>query len=941
MDQVHRLYVRHLNRTCELDVVRRLLQTDINDQLLAKLSIELAASREASAVVLRRKALKNWWNTESFVDDVNEIFVSLVERLPTSHEIACVRETGLDAMKMSLMQSSDFRYLSECRSHIPPQDTPVTVPDNALGVKYCCALGTSGIARVTRDIIRGLLATPGVYLELECVQFHNTTNVIDDDIRQAMRVRLDRYDRVITHGLPEFIPIVAKRERKKNPKVMVYAIVAWETDRLPFEWIPWLQHADMISCPSNFNSMAFRRLQSMLPPVTVVHHPVVVPTSSKKSISLCPIRRLKDKGLFVFYTVSEWSNRKGVTELIDAFAAAFRDDPDTWLYLKVSGDVPEAEGQAYLKRSNLTNVTLDYQRVSDEYIDCLHHCGDCFASMTKAEGHFVGVCQAQLAGNPVIVTGASGHLDYLQDNSSCHLIPVRDQSAKYCSNVASKHRSCAIMPHCVHFTRFVPCQMQWFQPDAKCAVDLMKLVRKTGGNGSKTLPENRFAKENVGRQMLTSILSMQPFETRSLSLAQSLSPEFLDSYEWTVCEASAAASLLVVNAGAYGNVGDHLYNHIFALEASRHGRRKLAITSITDNEAVVREPRDGKLVVPCGDAKWQNDELQSYDAIVFGGGGLLSRERLQRCSNLLNYAAWAQETGTPLYLMSVGFQDISIGENGDINGLDVVEGYKIVLEAAQHISVRSLMDYALCLRVLGFRNVGKVQYHPDIVYSLLDVDRSLRQSATTLRDTALIVFSEDCMRFLDLSMPKSKRLVFANFGGNAGSSQAVAKLRRIRQAVQEKYPTARFYEGLAADPNASSGASLFTVREMVEIMHRSLYVYTVRFHGYVLARICGVPTIVLGDSNNFKIRGDIHATAAVPLASIVEQARTGLSDAFSMIADGISLGSQSWTNHDRNSAIVRLSKSTGYSVGMIQQLNNRDIEMAEAQGSTPAFIVKS
>ncbi len=931
MESVHRLYVTHLNRTCEVDVVRRLKPSMLTPRFLEQLSRELAGSDEASAVSLQRKALRNWWNMESLVDQVNQMYVELVERLPSNQEtLRALASKSIDETVSRLLESSDARYLAECRSHLPVKDQSVIVPFGGIAIKYCFPLGTSGIAKVSRDIIRSLVSTANVFIELECTQFHGFGNEIDDDLREAMRCKLDRYDYVVAHGIPEFIPVIAKRERMKNRHVLVYAIVAWETDRLPFEWIPWLLHADKISCPSEFNALAFRHLSHLLPPVDVVHHPIVVP-SFGSALTCCPVKRLKDAGFFVFYNISEWSNRKGLTELIECFAKGFKDDRTTWLYLKTCGDVSESEGHAYLKRLGLTNVTLDYTRVSDSYIDCIHRCGDSFVSMTKAEGHFIGACQAHLMGKPVIVTGASGHLDYIS-SSSANFIPATEEPAKFCTDLASKHKACKVMPHCIHFTKFVPCQMKWFRADPESAIKMMKSVRSSLQPGAAVL--NEFTLDKVAVRLLESIQSMLPFTTRSLELTKVMAPDFSRSYCWTVDE-ECPSNVLVINAGAYGNVGDHLYNHLLDIIAGQQSHQ-FKLTFITDNEVVIQ----GGRVVHCESPEVSN--LQTFDAIVIGGGGLLSHERLQSNTNLLPYAKWAQANTIPLYLLSVGFQDLAICENGDLRGVQMAEKFRPLLQAAQYISVRSLMDHALCMRVLDFTDINKVHYHPDLVYSMLEIDAA-QWPRTRVRDTILIIFSENSN--VDMLFPEDHdhdgHVIFANFAGNAGNATSRDRLNRIRASVHRRYPDATFYDGLEADANESPGANLFSIREIIGIMQRSKYVYTVRQHGYILARVCGVPTIVLGDYNNYKTRVDVHASSSMTLSETVAMSRRGADAIFGLISTGAQLDCHDWTNDQRNSAIVRLARRSGQPIHLVQTLTNRDIQLAEVQVTMPPFVSES
>jgi len=64
----------------------------------------------------------------------------------------------------------------------------------------------------------------------------------------------------------------------------------------------------------------------------------------------------------------------------------------------------------------------------------LHDISDCYLSLTCGEGWGMGAAEAASAGNPVFITGWSGHLDFLGDDYkglvSYKLIPVIDKMGR-------------------------------------------------------------------------------------------------------------------------------------------------------------------------------------------------------------------------------------------------------------------------------------------------------------------------------------------------------------------------------------------------------------------------------------------------------------------------------------------------------------------------------
>jgi glycosyltransferase involved in cell wall biosynthesis len=53
--------------------------------------------------------------------------------------------------------------------------------------------------------------------------------------------------------------------------------------------------------------------------------------------------------------------------------------------------------------------------LSDAEIQGLHARGDCYVSLTRAEGWGLGAYEAAFAGNPVVMTGHGGQLEFLPD----------------------------------------------------------------------------------------------------------------------------------------------------------------------------------------------------------------------------------------------------------------------------------------------------------------------------------------------------------------------------------------------------------------------------------------------------------------------------------------------------------------------------------------------
>ncbi len=973
MENVHKIYFKYLNRTCELEVVRRILKNGIIPNLV-KLENATKSSDEAHAVNMIRKALSNPEEI-SYVDKINDMYMTLLERLPTNHEVKksleLLEQFG-EPLAMSILNNftqntDDYRYLQECRSFLPIKE----VPDNPLigsyadatevvRIKYCFPLGTSGIANISQEIIRGLAELPNVQLEIECIQFHNFDRNVAPDVCKLYSRALAKYDYVVVHNVPEFIPVVAKRERAKNPNVKIYAIVAWETDQLPAQWLPWLQYADKISCPSYFNAAAFQKQCSLLPPIDTVHHPIEVDGSVKVcALDPCPLMELKNRveGAYVFYNISEWSNRKGITELIEVFVSTFGDDRTTFLYLKVFGDVDAETGRAYVNQFGAkgSNVILDYHRVSEEYIDCIHACGDCFVSMTKAEGHFIGVCKAHFAGKPVIVTGASGHMDYLSaEVGNCHFIPVTNEPAIFCADLGDKHKNCRFMPHCIYFANFVPCQMNWFHPNRDVTASLLQKIRYEVPNpinmDMMTAWKQRFSRRECAKRFLASLLDTRLYKKRTENLAKICKPAFAETYDWKTVDFKSNANgsnhnnhnlrsnVVLINAGFFGNVGDFLYTHI----VQKFFRQKAAVnlTVISDTQCALD---DGK-IIPTRDFRAETHTLKKVDYVMVGGGGLLNKDRLSADNSIQFYSNHCKITKTPLYLFSVGFQDIYTNSDGSLRGYEWTHKYNDLLRTASYISARSLLDYGRILDILNYNDVSKVKFHPDLVYSLFKVDPSLRVPFKSKRDIVTVIYSENSTDFLNMTFPPHKQIYFMNFDGNIFEKRKTKRFLDMRAAIMERYPYSFFFHGMDIDPvtldyvststnvQVNTNLETFSLRFLIETLSNSKYLYTTRYHGYILGTLCEVPQIVLRDINNYKIRADILSNKGLDVATLADDAYVALKNIEVQIVEEIRFDYVNWDEDKRNTMIAKLASRKGYPVPLFQSMTNRQLQLADQTG---------
>lgn len=237
----------------------------------------------------------------------------------------------------------------------------------------------------------------------------------------------------IAHVIPEHLSLVSSLGAESGHFERV-AYTTWETDALPVHWLRCFDGCRRVVVPSRFNAEVFTR--DLRRAVHVVPHVRRHRSNEFSAQEIRDVRRKLDiaPDEFVFYSINQFEPRKGLGTLIEAFVQAFDANDKVVLLLKTGsvgwGDAPYFERVqvrdylwrvlARLGRDGNTSlpkiVLVDESDVAGQTIDALHVLGDCFVSLSHGEGFGMGTCEAACAGNPVLMTGWGGQLDFLGDD---------------------------------------------------------------------------------------------------------------------------------------------------------------------------------------------------------------------------------------------------------------------------------------------------------------------------------------------------------------------------------------------------------------------------------------------------------------------------------------------------------------------------------------------
>lgn len=226
--------------------------------------------------------------------------------------------------------------------------------------------------------------------------------------------------------------VLLGRARSAGRRVIGYW--AWEQQEIPAFWRRDLPFLHEVWTPSAFCADAVRRLTDK--PVRVVPHPVAAPVPAamgRADFSL-------PEGAFVVFSMLHFGSgfeRKNPLAAIRAFRQAFGERKDVLLLLKVTrdADLPWAEQALREAVAGAGNIRIIEQVFSRPELTALITACDVVLSLHRAEGFGLGLAEAMRAGKPVVATGWSGNMTFMNEEAAgltpARLVPATDRLGVY------------------------------------------------------------------------------------------------------------------------------------------------------------------------------------------------------------------------------------------------------------------------------------------------------------------------------------------------------------------------------------------------------------------------------------------------------------------------------------------------------------------------------
>jgi len=294
---------------------------------------------------------------------------------------------------------------------------------------YVGQYGTSGYATAAKGYI--------------CEYFINKHNItwhplkFDDSIlskdcyyniiaESLINVKHSEYDCFIYHSTPNLWNTFNYKFKHLNENKKIIGYTTWETNILPKKWVDHINNeVQEICCPSKYNLETFKNSGVTIPIKVVPHIILEKNLLDKKHIFLYTNQRKVCKfqdGMYTFYTIGEFIERKGIEDTIHAFCQTFTDKDNVRLIIKTHyKDYSKLNKKYCLDKintilntyKNRPEIHFIINNLSENEILALHSIGDCYISLTKSEGFGLTIFDAFNYKKKIIVTGYGGHLDFL------------------------------------------------------------------------------------------------------------------------------------------------------------------------------------------------------------------------------------------------------------------------------------------------------------------------------------------------------------------------------------------------------------------------------------------------------------------------------------------------------------------------------------------------
>ena len=258
-----------------------------------------------------------------------------------------------------------------------------------------------------------------------------------DDLPASAPVEPPAGAALVLHVNAPLVPMVLLRlPRKLTQQRRIIGYWAWELPALPPDWRVGARYVHEAWVPSGFTASA---AETVLPGrVRIVPHAVTTAPPAPAPLYRAAFGLPPDA--VVILTAANLASsfsRKNPLAAVAAFRAAFGARPDRILVLKLGNPehFPADFAQVRSAVAGAPNIRLETRTLPAGESDALTAAADIVLSLHRSEGFGLVLAEAMLLGKPVIATGWSGNMEFMDETNSlvvpCRLIPAHDPRGVY------------------------------------------------------------------------------------------------------------------------------------------------------------------------------------------------------------------------------------------------------------------------------------------------------------------------------------------------------------------------------------------------------------------------------------------------------------------------------------------------------------------------------
>jgi glycosyltransferase involved in cell wall biosynthesis len=250
--------------------------------------------------------------------------------------------------------------------------------------------------------------------------------------------------------LPGFVERLGE-DYFKGPRIGIWG---WETNIIPARWVRAFELVEEIWVYSRFMA---ENIGAVAPVPVIALPPPIQPPSDPVEVTRFDVPEDAFMFLFVFDYLST-IQRKNPVGLIEAFAKAFAPGEGPRLLVKTINAPlrPLAEEAVLWAADGRPDIHVVDRSLSASERDGLMAACDCYVSLHRSEGFGLTLAEAMAIGKPVVATGYSGNLDFMNNRNSFLV----------------DHELTVVGPGC----EIYPADGEWAQPSVEHAAQLMREV---------------------------------------------------------------------------------------------------------------------------------------------------------------------------------------------------------------------------------------------------------------------------------------------------------------------------------------------------------------------------------------------------------------------------------------------------------------------------------